>query len=182
MYTIKEYHLRIVPPEPIYGEVLNFKKEFMDTFGKHKYSKSKPHITLVLFRMTMEHENSIAKSFDQLSNMEKFQLQINGFNIIESRANVLLLDIPTAESIKNIQTNARIIWMKDLNGEPSKLIVSKTPHITISTTKDKETLHSSFNLFNKREYHRSFEVDHLVLTSRFIGKTWDWEHCIPLSS
>lgn len=181
MGTIREYHLRIVPPEPIYSDIVNFKSQFIDTFGKLKYSKSKPHITLALFRMDMEYQDIIVKNFNQLSSIKKFQLEINGFNIFDIRAHVLFLDIPISNSIKNVQTNIKMIWERDLHGKSSKLNSSKLPHMTISTTKDKETLYASFDLFKKKGYHKSFEVDHIVLTSRLLCKTWDWEQLIPLS-
>lgn len=181
MDVIREYHLRIVPPEPIYSDILNFKKQFIDTFGKLKYSKSKPHITLGLFRTSTKYEELIVKNFEQLSSIKKFQLEINGFNIFE-RAYVLFLDIPLTDSFYQIQDSIKDIWSAEFQGIPSKLISSRTPHMTISTTKDKKILHASLDLFKKMEYHHNFEVNHIVLTSRLLGKTWDWEHHIPLAN
>lgn len=51
----KIYNLRIVPPQPIYDEVLNFKKKFIEKFGEHPLSKSKPHITLAYFYMDTQY-------------------------------------------------------------------------------------------------------------------------------
>ena len=181
MDITKEYHLRIVPPEPIYSEVLNFKNQFIEIFGKHKYSKAKPHITLALFKMQTTYEGLIIKSFQQLSNIKQFELQINGFNTFDTRTYVLFLDIQSTDSFFVIQRQIEDIWSKYFQEIPSKLITSKKPHMTISAMKDKETLFKSFDIFKKHKYRKSFEVDHIILTSRPLSQTWDWEYRIPLS-
>ena len=173
MSAIKIYHLRIVPPEPVYSDIVQFKQQFRDIYGNLKYSKSKPHITLAFFTMDIQHEAEMLKCFEPLSNMKGFQLQIPGFGTFDKGANVLFLDINNSHPIEEIQTSAYSIWSKGLQEKTSKLIISKTPHMTISTTNDKATLLDSYIKFN---------VDHLVLTSRLMGKTWDWEHHIPLSN
>ena len=182
MSTIREYHLRIVPPEPIYSDVVNFKNQFMEIFGKHKYSKAKPHITLALFKMDTRYEDLIVKCFQQLTNIKRFQMQINGFNIFDTRTYVLFLDIKSADSFYKIQKQIEDIWTKHFQEIPAKLITSSNPHMTISAMKEKETLLESFDVFKKHKYFKSFEVDQIILTSRPLSQTWDWEYQIPLTS
>lgn len=182
MDIIREYHLRIVPPKPIYNDVTNFKNEFIEIFGKHKYSKAKPHITLALFKMDTQYEDLIVKSFQQLTIIKKFEIKLKGFNIFDTRTYVLFLDIQSVEPFHQIQASIEDIWSRNFKDIPSKLITTKHPHMTISTAVNKNTLIESFEIFKQYSYDKSFEVDHIVLTSRLLSHTWDWEHYIPLSN
>ena len=103
MPDIKIYNLRIVPPDPVYNEVTHFKKQFIATFGKQPLSNSKPHITLAVFKMDSQYQDILIKIFNQLSTQNKFKLIIQGFEIFENNANVLLLKVP-------------ITWIKSLPG------------------------------------------------------------------
>ena len=181
MSEFRIYHLRIVPPEPVYSDIINFKQQFRETYGNLKYSKSKPHITLAFFGMDTNYENEMIECFAQLSTIKGFHLQIPGFGTFDRGSNVLFLDVANSPSIIQIQTKARELWLGKLKEKTSELTISKNPHMTISTTNDKDTLLDSFNKFNAIGYENSFEVDHLVLTSRLMGKTWDREYNISLS-
>jgi len=182
MSSVRIYHLRIVPPEPVYSAIVNFKQQFIDRYGKQKYSKSKPHITLALFKMDTEFEPEMVACFEQLSSIKSFSLQITGFKTFEDDALVLFLDIAHSSALEFIYTQVYDLWQKNLQESISKLTISKTPHITISNVNDKKTLDECFNTFKGIDYRTRFEVDHLVLTSRVNGKTWDWEHHINLHS
>jgi len=180
MPVIRIYHLRIVPPEPIYSDIVSFKQQFRDTFGNLKYSKSKPHITLAFFNMDVVHEPEMIKHFEALSNSKSFTIQIKGINSFEEESYVLFLDIVNPQPVLDIQTKIQQLWLNGLQHKTSELTISNSPHVTISTTKDKATLDESFKIFVGINYSEIFKVDHLVLTSRLPGKTWDWEYQIAL--
>jgi 2'-5' RNA ligase len=175
--NLKIYNLRIVPPQPIYDEVLNFKNKFIEKFGKHPLSKSKPHVTLAYFYMDTQYEDKLIKAFDQLASIKRFHLGVGDFAFFPT---VLILEISKTEEIDSIHAQTKRIWQQDLHFEKSALGISKPPHMTISRTKDKATLETSFSFFGKIGYKNEFEVDHLILTSRMPGKTWEWDHKIIL--
>ncbi|MBD0835486.1 hypothetical protein [Aestuariibaculum suncheonense] len=81
---IKTYNLRIVPPSPVYDEVLAFKKTFIETFGDEPYSKSKPHVTLGFFKMDTAYETYLIKYLSALSLFKVFQMKIQGFDTFTS--------------------------------------------------------------------------------------------------
>jgi 2'-5' RNA ligase len=176
--AIKIYNLRIVPPQPVYDDVQNFKNQFIEKFGKHPLSKSKPHVTLAYFYMDTQYEDVLVKAFDQLATIRKFHLSVGDFAFFPT---VLILEISKAEEINTIHAQTKKIWQLDLHFGKSALGISNPPHMTISRTKDKATLEASFGFFSKMGYQNEFEVDHLILTSRMPGKTWEWDHKIVLA-
>ena len=181
MAKIKIYNLRIVPQEPIYSEVWEFKKEFRERFGDQPLSKSKPHITIAVFEMDTQFESQLIQTFDQLSSQLKFTLQITGFGIFNKYASVLLLKIAPSEAIINIHTAIKLLWQYDLRRKISTLKLSEPPHITISKTKGQGQLDTSFAYFKERySYKKLLAVNQLTWVSRPYGKTWDWQHTIPL--
>jgi len=127
--------------------------------------------------MDTQYEDKLIKAFDQLASVKRFHLSVGDFALFTT---VLILDISKAEEIDAIHTQTRKIWQQDLQFEKSALGISKPPHMTISRTKDKATLETSFSFFSKIGYKNEFEVDHLILTSRMPGMTWEWEHKISL--
>ncbi|HRV54058.1 MAG: 2'-5' RNA ligase family protein [Flavobacteriaceae bacterium] len=172
------YNIRIVPPEPIYSQVLNYKTEFIATYGEHLLSKSKPHITIAKFIMSSLHQNFLVEHFESLVSTEKFNLQINGFGIFESSGTLVLQINKSAELdvlLKNISDLKRALLLH----KAKNFGLIYTPHLTISSFLDSKTLHSSLSHFKNIAYSKKpFEVDHLMITSRENGKTWDWEHQI----
>ncbi|NHF59960.1 2'-5' RNA ligase family protein [Flavobacteriaceae bacterium TP-CH-4] len=182
MRTIKAYNLRIVPPSPIFEEIVQFKQQFIQTFGKQPYSGSKPHITLAYFIMHEEYQDMLAHIFNQLSSFKKFKLNIEGFDYFENREFVLYLNVPMTKDLERIHKHIRILWQRDLHQKPGRISIPKTPHLTISKTKERELLHKSLSLFGEIPFSRQITVDHLTLVARPVDDTWDWEHTIPLSS
>ncbi|MGJ5641323.1 2'-5' RNA ligase family protein [Formosa sp. S-31] len=180
MFEIKTYNLRIVPPSPVYEDVLDFKKQFIDVFGVQKYSKSKPHLTLVEFKMDVQYEPFLIKYFSSLSDNLKFKMFLEGLGSFD-KALVVLLKVRSSKAFEQLLTQIKILWVRDFHRKLKSLKVSGTPHITISLAKDTDMLFKSMNMFQDKVYFGEFEVNELVLVSRPDSKTWDWEHRIPLS-
>lgn len=103
MKETKIYNLRIVPPEPMFQEIVQIKRQFEVAFGRQPLSRSKPHITLAEFEMYPQDEEILLKYFAQLSEFKKFQLDIQGFDIFKN-ANTLYIKVLNAEEIKNPHT------------------------------------------------------------------------------
>ncbi|MGI9552451.1 MAG: 2'-5' RNA ligase family protein [Aurantibacter sp.] len=181
MSEIKIYNLRIVPPNPVFNEVVHFKRQFINTFGKQPLAKSKPHITLAVFEMDIQYQDILIKVFDQLSCIEKFKLDIQGFDIFENNANVLLLKVPKTDEIEYIHRQVKILMRRDFHRSQKSFEISNTPHMTISKTDGKKMLYESLAFFQKIGYSKEIAINHLTLVSRLKGKTWDWEHHIELA-
>ncbi|MBJ6369250.1 2'-5' RNA ligase family protein [Snuella sedimenti] len=178
----KIYNLRIVPPEPVYTDVTDFKKVFIEHYGKQPLSASKPHITLAVFQMLPYCQDTLVKTFDSLSEVPEFRLEVKSFGVFDGSAKVLLLKIPMSETMGQLHMQIRILWERDLHRKKNTLIVPSIPHMTISKVKDAAILYKALERFQNTPYYASFLVDHLVLTARPPSKTWDWSHKISLKS
>ncbi|WP_188653594.1 2'-5' RNA ligase family protein [Yeosuana aromativorans] len=179
MSIIKTYNIRIVPTNSTYDDIFGFKKQFITKYGNHPLSNSNPHITLAQFDMDYQYHDKLINFFTQLAYNKTFNLSIEGFKVFPK---LLFLDVPVTKEINLIHEQLKTIWVRDLHFKSSLLKISKTPHITISKTFDKATLEASFDFFSKMGYANTFEVNHLILTSREPSKTWDWEQKIILTS
>jgi len=177
---IKIYNLRIVPQNPVFEDVIKFKEQFINVFGKQKLSRSKPHITLAAFQMDSQYQDILIKTFSPLSSIEKFALDIQGFGIFKNNSNTLHLRVPKTKEIEQIHTQLKIIWIRALHRKQSTLKKCNTPHITISKTDGKKMLYESLAFFQEIDYYRRIEVNHLTLVSRSLRKTWGWESHIKL--
>ncbi len=178
---IKVYNLRIVPPSPVFDDVLNFKKQFENEFGKQPLSRSKPHITLAAFRMNSKYQNKLITVFEQLSHGKKFTLDIGGFAAFEKNSNTLHLKVSKTDTIEALHANVQTLFDDHLRRKLKAFAIVPVPHITISKTTGKKMLYKSLAHFQNAGYAKKINVDHLTLVSRSKYKTWDWEHVIGLS-
>tara|TARA_R110002020_G_scaffold21009_6_gene71357 strand:+ start:16681 stop:17244 length:564 start_codon:yes stop_codon:yes gene_type:complete len=174
------YNLRIVPPEPVFGEISEIKRRFEAVFGKQPLSVSKPHITLASFKMDRQDEGILLNTFSRLETVGKFQLEIQGFDNFGEGSTVFLLKVIKSRELEKIQRDLKVLWTTNLRRKPTTLTLPDRPHITISKTHGKEMMDKSLAFFRKMDYKRRFEVAQLTLVSRYAGGRWDSEHQIKL--
>ncbi len=177
---IKYYNLRIVPPELVYDQVTEFKKQFESLYGKQPLSGSKPHITLAAFKMNAKHQDLLIQGLGQLGQKERFTLHIDTFDVFEG-SRTLFLNISKNEAIEGIHRDVQILRDNHLKGKLKAFFISDSPHMTISKTTGKKMLYESLQHFQKNGYSQQIEVNQLTLVSRSKYKTWDWAHHITLS-
>lgn len=177
---IKIYNLRIVPANPVFEDIVDFKKQFENLFGKQPLSRSKPHITIASFRMNSKHQDVLLEAFNNMSRTKKFKLDIGNFSLIES-SKTLCLQVSKTEDIERVHRNVQIYRDNDLKGKLESFFISNNPHIIISKATGKKMLYESLVYFQKTAYSKQIEVGNLTLVSRSKYKTWDWEHQIRLS-
>ena len=175
------YNIRIVPPEPLYSQVLKFKEEFVEVYGEHMLTKSTPHITLAKFKMSSSYQNYLVEYFEALNTFKKFRLEASGFNIFEG-SNTLILKVNATQVLETLLVTIGNLKRALLYHKAKNFGLIYTPHLTIASMVEPETLRASLKHFKNIAYSKQpFEVDHLMITSRENGKTWDWEHRINLS-
>ena len=177
---IKYYNLRIVPPEPVFTEVVEFKKQFESLYGKQPLSKSKPHITIASFKMNSRHQDFLVDVLDRLSKYTMFMLDIHGFGVFEN-SGTLYLKVSTSDAIQAIHKEVKSLCGEHLDGKLKLFSISDTPHITLSKTSGKKMLYESLQHYQQEGYSRQIGIDHLTLVARPKYRTWDWEHEIGLS-
>ena len=177
--NIKKFNLRIVPSNPVFEEVVGFKRQFINSYGSQTLARSKPHITLVSFEMDIRHQNLLLQAFDQLSNTLEFKLDIMGFGTLKD--SLLYLKVSKTNEIRLLHRQIETLCHKDLNEKLMGFKISEKPHMTISTTTGRKMSTTSLSFFKRTDYVRRINVNHLTLVSRYKDKTWDWEHQIKLA-
>ena len=177
---IKFYNLGIVPPEPIFNEVIELKKQFESLYGKQPLSKSKPHITIASFKMNSKHQDFLIHVLDQLSKHGSFTLHMDGFGVFEG-SRTLYMKVSKSNAIETIHEDVKDIFAKHLKGKSKLFSVSDNPHVTLSKTTGKKMLYESLQHFQQEGYSKKIEITHLTLVSRSKYRTWDWGHEIRLS-
>ncbi len=177
---VRIYNLRIVPDKKVFQEVREFKETFINRFGKQALSRSKPHITLAHFDMDTEYLDQLLKAFNQLTSVSRFRLQVQGFDTFPN-ANVLFLNVLESQELIQVFAQIDIIRVRDLHRTSGSFHIPDKAHMTISKTRSRAMLDKSLGLFDGITYSREIEVNALTLLSRPAGKTWDWEHQMPLS-
>lgn len=178
--NIKYYNLRIVPPEDTFNRVIEFKKLFEFAYGKQPLSGSKPHITLASFKMNSKHQDVLIQILGRLSQRNRFNLTINGFDAFET-SKTLYLNVAESKAIKDLHEDIRSLHSNGLKRRLRSFMISETPHITIAKANGKRMLNDSLHYFRENQYYDQIEIDHLTLVSRLKYRSWDWEHRIPLS-
>lgn len=175
------YNIRIVPPEPLHSQVINFKKEFIENYGEQLLAKSSPHITLAKFVMSTSFQNLMVEHFNALGETKPFSLKVNGFGIFES-SGTLLLQINPSKELETLLKTISALKKAFLHHKAKNFGLIYTPSISIASMLDTKTLKDSLRHFKSIVYSQQpFEVDHLIITARENGKTWDWKHRIDLS-
>ncbi|MGB3775348.1 MAG: 2'-5' RNA ligase family protein [Leeuwenhoekiella sp.] len=181
MIDLKIYSLRIVPPLSISEEINNYKHLHISNFGKQPLAQSKPHITLAEFLMDTQYEDKLIRTFNELSSIEKFPIGITGFEMFE-KSSVLFLNVSEPVGLKDIHLKTKQLWQYKIRRKMKSITIPRKPHITISKMEDKNILRTSFDFFRTMEFNeKDFQVDNLILTSRYTYTTWNWEHKILLS-
>ena len=177
---IKIYNLRVVPPEPVFDQVVAFKKQFESLYGKQPLSRSKPHITIAAFYMNSKHQELLTTIFDQLAQDKSFQLTLSGFDIFEN-TKTLYLGVAKSEALWGIYKNVQSLRSSPIKRKLRSFKLSDNPHMTISKVSGRKMLYESLQHFQKNDYSTAFQVNHLTLVSRAKYKTWDWEYQINLA-
>lgn len=177
---IKYYNLRIVPPDLVFDQVTELKKEFESLYGKQPLSGSKPHITLAAFKMNSKHQDLLIKVFGQLGQKETFTLDIDQFDVFEG-SRTLFLNISKSEAIEGIHKDIQMLRDDHLKRKLKAFFIAENPHMTISKTTGKKMLYESLQHFQKNAYSEQIQVNQLTLVSRSKYKTWDWAHEIKLA-
>ena len=175
------YNIRIVPPKPLFDQVISIKEEFVEHFGEHLLSNSDPFITVAKFKMSALHHNYLMDTFkNHLSELSPFHLMADGIGKFEN-GSTLCVNIRESKKFEALLKQIGGLKRALLFHKAKNFSLNHRPIIPISSFLDKNLLDSSFNHFkNKIVFQTIFEVDHLLITSRENGKTWDWEHRIDL--
>lgn len=168
------YFLAIIPPSPIYEEVMEFKNEVLEKFDSKAALRSPPHITLHMpFKWKDKKENFL---IEKLSSFEftdyPFDIQLKDFDFFPPKVvfvnvakNNLLVQVQK-QLVKHVRNQLNI-----LNADYKDMPFH--PHMTIAFRDLKKTLFSeAYEYFSEKKYQASFEVVGFHLM-KHDGKRWN---------
>ena len=172
--NFKLYFIALVPNEPTYSDIWQFKTEIKDRFDSKAALRSPPHITLHMpFQWKVEKEKVLISSLSKLtSTQSSFNVRLDNFGAFPPR--VIYVDViesdPLSKLHQSIQKIARSDWHiypKTTNSRPFR------PHMTIAFRDlKKQVFFDAWKEFEHREYQTEFTASNVSLL-KHNGKNWD---------
>lgn len=174
--------IAILPPEPIYSEVQEFKKRFADTYQSKEALKRPAHITVISpFEYSLEEEPKLTSFLTKfLKKYSPFELSFDGFGTFEKR--VIFVQPEKNEQLKMLFKDITKAFNKDFKvREGNSSSLPYAPHITIGYKDLKPAMYDlAWQEFNTKIYRRKYMLGELYLM-RHSGQHWVAVSEVPFS-
>ncbi|WP_157687464.1 2'-5' RNA ligase family protein [Jiulongibacter sediminis] len=123
-----------LPPEAE-SIIKDQKKEFRDLLGNEEFSHSKPHITLLTWKVTTDRLVSCSKKLSTtLACCQPFSITISGVDaFVSKKSKTMYSIIKNPEQLDNVYK--QLSSLKQQPGSGSYFKIYGTPHITIGQSK-----------------------------------------------
>ena len=175
--------IAIVPDEPVYSEIEDFKLEANLHFNTRAALKSPPHLTL---HMPFQIKNVKLELLDKLLTDQsalwtKLNLQISGFSAFPPK--VVFLNVLENQLLMDLRSSLVQTLMRELNianadyrGLPFR------PHFTIAFRDIKKIMFKDIiDYFSKKTYERVVKIESFH-TLKHNGKYWELYKKYPFTS
>ena len=177
MAELSRYFLALIPPEPIYREVMDLKAYFRDQYNCKAPLRSPAHITLHMpFLINEKKEIDLAQKLDEFGSAQQgFNLELEGFGAFAPR--VIYVAVAENPQLRILQRALadymrRAFHIFDANYKDRGF----QPHMTIAFRDLKKALFpQAWAEFQDRPYQASFGVDSCWLL-KHDGKQWQRLH------
>ena len=177
------YFLAIIPPEPVYEEVVAFKKDFATRFASTKALKVMPHITLKApFKLNSSDHAQVIQWFKKLkTDIPPFRVELVGFGSFPKTNKPVVFILPAPNTSldflqKEIINDFKIIFSKSV----SPVDTGFTPHITIAYRDLSPGNYAvAWKEYKTKEYRRTFDVNCFYLLPHDTQK-WNVIDTCPL--
>lgn len=167
------YFVAIIPPEPIYAQVVSFKEDMAQRFGSKAALKSPPHITLHMpFRFREDREQDLIATLERaMTDFQPFELVHQGFAAFEPR--VIYVDVNDSEPLHAFRAHvvsAMRQQLKLLNADYKDRPFN--PHMTIAFRDlKKPAFFQAWADYQAKPFQASWMVQELVLL-KHTGTKW----------
>ena len=169
----ERYFLAIIPPSPIYEQVMDIKTYFKEHYNCKAPLRSPAHITLQMpFLWSPKKESNLT---DELANFaqtqQSFNLKLQGFNAFEPR--VIYVDVVESQSLRKMQ-KALVRQLKSELGIFNADYKDRGfhPHMTVAFRDLKKPLfYQAWKEFKDKEFDASFAVNSFWLLLHD-GRQW----------
>ena len=177
----QRYFLALVPPEPIFSEVHQFKNYFKEKYNSKASLNSPPHITLHMPFLWKEKKETILleKLKTHSSNQPPFDLHLQNYNAFAPR--VIYIDVLPNESLIHFQKSLeRFCKVEFQLFNANRLDQAYHPHLTLAFRDlKKEQFPLAWGEFESKKYDRSFTVKEMAVL-KYVGTAWNVLSTFPL--
>lgn len=168
------YFIAVVPPDPIYKEVVGLKQYFADEYHAKAALRSPPHITLHMpFKLKEEKEERIFEVLEKVAaENQPVDLVLHGFGAFKPR--VIFINIEESEALASLHDDLKKEMKLSLNIFNAEYKDRGFhPHLTLAFRDlKKSSFFEAWKEFEEKEYHAEFVMDRITLL-KHNGKSWD---------
>lgn len=170
----KQYFVAIVPPSPIYEEILEQKVYFKTQYNSKASLNSPPHITLHMpFRWEEQDEENLIghlKSF-AVEN-PTVTIHLNDYSSFPPR--VIFINVEITPELENLQKNLRRYFKRRLNlFNANYKELPFQPHITLAFRDlKKPNYQKAWEEFVRKKYDETFVANKIALL-KHSGSVWE---------
>jgi 2'-5' RNA ligase len=177
-----KYFLALVPPPPLYEEMLGLKEYFKEHYGSKAALRSPPHITLHMpFEWKTEKEEKLISSLADFSRLQKqLTIRLNGFDCFAPR--VIFARVEPNEELTTMQKQLTQFCKVELNlFNAHYRDLPFHPHLTVAFRDLKKALFvRAWEEFRSKSLDRTFTSTHIALL-KHDGRNWLLHRTLPLN-
>lgn len=168
------YFIALIPPEPIFSEVYNYKLDIQKNYNSKAALKSPPHITLHMpFQMTEKKAILLGQELDLfVQKFTPFIIDLQNFGHFGER--VIYIDIADSNSLNDLQFAVNKFMKLNFNlFNSTHKDNGFNPHMTIAFRDlKKEQFRNAWNVYKNENYSRQFEANGINLL-KHNGAKWE---------
>lgn len=170
---IRKYFIGIIPPSPVFEQVLEVKTFFRDHYQSKAALNSPPHITLHMpFEWKEKKEDELTSQLKKFSSTQlSFNLSLAGFSCFPPR--VIFIEVQESEPLMQMQKQLHRFCKVELNLFNAQYQDRPFhPHLTVAFRDLKKTaFQQAWDEFKDKKFHTEFQVTDIVLL-KHEGKKW----------
>ncbi len=168
----QKYFLAIIPPEPLFSEVENIKKQVSISYNNKSALRSPAHITLHMpFEWNEEKEGLLIEKLNEFQFGNSFNIQLKNFSCFEPK--VLFIDVVKNDDLSRLQS--RLVEQVKLNlniFNQANDLRAYHPHVTIAFRDlKKESFYKAWEELKNRIFEADFKAKSFVLL-KHTGSVW----------
>ena len=168
------YFIAIIPPEPVFQEIWQIKKDFEDNYKSKAALNSPPHLTVHMpFKLKPKEECDLINELQKIStNHSSFDITLDSFGQFNEKVIYVSASKPDAlQSLYTVIAKQMKLQFQVFNSDYKNR--GYHPHITVAFRNlNKENFLKAWAIYSQKEYQREFVADKLALL-KHNGKTWD---------
>lgn len=175
MQTKTKYLIAVIPPEPIYSDISEFKNTISNQYNSKGSLNSPPHITLHMpFEFSDKKLDLLYYSLSEIANKSgRFEVVLNNFGFFEPR--VVFVAIEKNEPLADLHflIKEQVKLKHFIFNANYRDRIDFKPHITIAFRDlKKEQFFLAKTGFEKKEFKKSFTVNSFYLLEKK-DKIWE---------